>query len=755
MQSSNLLSPKGNLLLLLGLFIISNSQTWAQDKVPPIKSLANVLKESSIRVSEAPTPPPKYMRRLWQWQKAKERSNSQLTSQESLPVDLNPSLLSQAQAELWNALGQATEQPLYESPSSRNQREYQMDLDTEGTPILPNYTHEFMPSVTPHKRMTVWNTIKDSGELAVQIGGLTEIESIELPQLKACLKSASNESPDQNHYLSLGERQWYQAQDLDMGCLQQLCLQVGSACFMGIFSTQNWLDVTRPRGVASVSPEQSLVSLGLGSTVILSQDDAGNFYLSAPPDSSLKKLDKLALVITAPLSYFSGSWRSSLSLSELKDHPNLALPDDLQRQALHLSAQLFNLEAKHSDSFEHLIFQLSDYFRAFVPGEQVEQGGSVYERLTLSQIGVCRHRSYAFMVTARALGIPTRYVTNQVHAFVEVLDPNGRWRRVDLGGEGIAPEDLGLTQDVLNQTQQAPQTYRPDDGLPQPKPFLSSQKEQEKIQNKLQTQKTTQGEQNLTYSKLKPQDIEAKESSTSSRANGQDHPSPNKSSLTSVNHERGEELEDTESTNINPPTKETSSTSSLIKNKGNDRLDKTAPEITQALKNQAFKTQALKNNQKELEESIKARFDIASCPNAYQNRPRLSLKVQTQVLSDLNLLLHQEINQLPKPSSNLQITLRSLSNTDLHRCDLMTLKGRIKKATRKQKNLLKNSYILAALKSKIDGVVLSGWGQIDARGFYRFKAQVPIQMNPGHYQVFIYLPAQKGLAEAWSQLDLN
>ena len=134
------------------------------------------------------------------------------------------------------------------------------------------------------------------------------------------------------------------------------------------------------------------------------------------------------------------------------------------------------------------MFQLSDYFRAFMPGEQIEQDGSVYERLTLSQIGVCRHRSYAFMVTARALGIPTRYVTNQVHAFVEVLDPSGRWRRVDLGGEGIAPEEKGLTQDLLKDKQQSAPNYRPDDGLPRPKNYQSAQREQEALQQSFQSE---------------------------------------------------------------------------------------------------------------------------------------------------------------------------------------------------------------------------------------------------------------------------
>jgi hypothetical protein len=38
------------------------------------------------------------------------------------------------------------------------------------------------------------------------------------------------------------------------------------------------------------------------------------------------------------------------------------------------------------------------------------------------------------MVTANALGIPTRYVSNEAHAWVEVWLPNAEWMRIDLGG---------------------------------------------------------------------------------------------------------------------------------------------------------------------------------------------------------------------------------------------------------------------------------------------------------------------------------
>jgi hypothetical protein len=51
----------------------------------------------------------------------------------------------------------------------------------------------------------------------------------------------------------------------------------------------------------------------------------------------------------------------------------------------------------------------------------------------MSRKGVCRHRSYAFVITAHRLGLPARFVHNEAHAWVEVFD-GALWHRIDLGG---------------------------------------------------------------------------------------------------------------------------------------------------------------------------------------------------------------------------------------------------------------------------------------------------------------------------------
>lgn len=84
------------------------------------------------------------------------------------------------------------------------------------------------------------------------------------------------------------------------------------------------------------------------------------------------------------------------------------------------------------------LLALSAYFRSFTEGDippptEVE---SLYLALATGGHGCCRHRAFAFMVTAQAVGIPTRVVVNEAHAFVEVMLPEGDWHQINLGGCG-------------------------------------------------------------------------------------------------------------------------------------------------------------------------------------------------------------------------------------------------------------------------------------------------------------------------------
>jgi hypothetical protein len=117
------------------------------------------------------------------------------------------------------------------------------------------------------------------------------------------------------------------------------------------------------------------------------------------------------------------SWADFPRISPLP--PNVAREAALVRSAIGVGRWMRPREA---------VAKLASYFRGFAESSDAPSGhGSIYLDLALSKKGVCRHRAFAFLVTAQSLGIPARVVTNEAHAWVEVHDGT-LWRRIDLGG---------------------------------------------------------------------------------------------------------------------------------------------------------------------------------------------------------------------------------------------------------------------------------------------------------------------------------
>ena len=115
-----------------------------------------------------------------------------------------------------------------------------------------------------------------------------------------------------------------------------------------------------------------------------------------------------------------------------------------------------------------LLEVLVAHFRSFQAGRITDRkpGDSVYSLLMTSRKGVCRHRAYAFMITAMSLGLDTRFVYNEAHAFAELRLPGPGWIRVDLGGASS-----GLVVHHNRETTQ----YRPDgDPFPEPDGYRGS-----------------------------------------------------------------------------------------------------------------------------------------------------------------------------------------------------------------------------------------------------------------------------------------
>jgi transglutaminase-like putative cysteine protease len=157
-------------------------------------------------------------------------------------------------------------------------------------------------------------------------------------------------------------------------------------------------------------------------------DSAENWYFEAP-----------TLISKARLVMRLAAYRAALSPeivvnSYAKLSPTLPpVPPAVTRAAVPVLEQIgISRVASPTDAVRALVA----YFRGFTPSTNhlaSSASGELYQRLALSRKGVCRHRAYAFVVTALALGIPARFVHNEAHAWVEVFD-GLVWHRIDLGG---------------------------------------------------------------------------------------------------------------------------------------------------------------------------------------------------------------------------------------------------------------------------------------------------------------------------------
>lgn len=195
--------------------------------------------------------------------------------------------------------------------------------------------------------------------------------------------------------------------------------------------------------IPSVAPDMRILSYETTPRVALefSRDGADNFYVRSD-ESEGRGTHRLVFLADASADYFAPDL-SDLRYTPLGRMPRL-VPRGLLREmspeikglALDRARRAIGI-LRHSDNLATVIEKLTDYFRSFEAKDSPPDTGNVYRDLVNSQAGVCRHRAFAFMVTANALGIPTRYLTNEAHAFVEVWLPNANWVRVDLGGAAM------------------------------------------------------------------------------------------------------------------------------------------------------------------------------------------------------------------------------------------------------------------------------------------------------------------------------
>jgi hypothetical protein len=194
----------------------------------------------------------------------------------------------------------------------------------------------------------------------------------------------------------------------------------------------------RDIAIPSVAPDMRIVSYEVEPriTVAFSKDGADNYFVRSD-ESEASGTYRLRFMADAAASYFAPQVPSNLRVSDVRDRAPAGLlkplPDSV-RASVDKALERLNLDERLP--LRRALDILVGHFREFEAGP-LSQGDDIYLDLVDQQRGVCRHRAFAFMVTANGLGIPTRYVTNEAHAWVEIWLPGVEWARIDLGGAAL------------------------------------------------------------------------------------------------------------------------------------------------------------------------------------------------------------------------------------------------------------------------------------------------------------------------------
>ncbi len=260
---------------------------------------------------------------------------------------------------------------------------YRIDRDTR-RPDAASYDDPFVPSVTPFKRLYAYDAPDDSAELTVADRRLRRVE-------------------------------------MGGGALP------GEDQFFGDLFVDSAIGV--PVRIPSVGPGARVLALRVEPPVPVEivRDGAENWFLLG----STRQRLRLVMQLAAPRASFGSpfpdvSWGSLVPSAPL-------LPAALRNAAgdvlssLHLSQRVSPRDA---------LATLVAHFRSFASSDDLptsRQPVELYRELALSKKGVCRHRAFAFVITALGLGLPARLVRNEAHAWVEVFDA-AIWHRIDLGG---------------------------------------------------------------------------------------------------------------------------------------------------------------------------------------------------------------------------------------------------------------------------------------------------------------------------------
>ena len=283
--------------------------------------------------------------------------------------------------------------PYNHPPGDARDTSFHPDRDTRRPDVLP-YDDPFSPSTAPFKRLSAFDMVDAAYTLSVRDPHTTN------------LPIAPSPAPDSS------EEQFYADMVVDVVAGQKV-------------------------RIPSVGPGARVLRAraGVGTQDVrfqLSKDGAENWFIEAEATTRAR----IVMEVSIPRIAFGGDFGNPSWAELLPVTP--PLPPSVQRAANEVAAKI-GVSRRLSPRED--VTKLVTYFRGFTESEDPPSSTrDIYLDLALSRKGVCRHRAFAFMVTALHLGLPARMIVNEAHAWVEVHD--GRlWRRIDLGGAGRTLHD--------------------------------------------------------------------------------------------------------------------------------------------------------------------------------------------------------------------------------------------------------------------------------------------------------------------------
>lgn len=185
--------------------------------------------------------------------------------------------------------------------------------------------------------------------------------------------------------------------------------------------------------IPSVAPTAKIHSYTTYPSVNLEfyKDGADNYYVKSSTNYGKVILN---FVTSADSTYWNYYIPSDLTLDDITEE-KITPPLSVISKA---NIVIEKLGLTGEKNLKEIVSTLYKYFSGFTPGEipSEEEEPDPYLAMALSEHGCCYVRSFACFVTANSIGVPTRLVTNECHAFVEMYIPDHGWIEVQLGGCG-------------------------------------------------------------------------------------------------------------------------------------------------------------------------------------------------------------------------------------------------------------------------------------------------------------------------------